>query len=93
MQERDQAVQKRAYKILAFICAVRQDFARPHLAEVLAMLLSGVTSSLSAAKRHRLRCLQVSSCAPQCRPCHAVSAWLPLLCCWPALPWQILTLI
>lgn len=81
MQERDQAVQKRAYKILAFICAARQDFAAPHLAEVLAMLLSGVTSSLSAAKRHRLRCLQVSSSAPQCCPCHAVCARSPLLCC------------
>ena len=76
VQERDQAVQKRAYKILAFICAARQDFARPHLAEVLAMLLSGVTSSLSAAKRHRLRCLQVSDAptmqsAPACRCCAA----------------------
>ena len=64
-QERDQAVQKRAYKILAFICAARPDFARPRLAEVLAALQAGVTSALSAAKRHRLACLQVGPCAPQ----------------------------
>ena len=53
-------MQKRAYKILAFICLARRDFTVPHLKEVLETLLSGVTSSLSAAKRYRLQCLQVS---------------------------------
>jgi hypothetical protein len=72
VQERDQAVQKRAYKILAFICAVRQDFTVPHLREVLETLLSGVTSSLSAAKRYRLQCLQV------CRACKLLMPWLML---------------
>jgi hypothetical protein len=57
-QERDQAVQKRAYRLLAYICAERHDFARAHLAEVLEALLAGVATSLSAAKRYRLRCLQ-----------------------------------
>ncbi len=52
-------MQKRAYKALAFICSARQDFTVPHLKEVLETLLAGVTSSLSAAKRYRLQCLQV----------------------------------
>ena len=60
VQERDQAVQKRAYKALAFVCSARHDFTVPHLKEVLETLLAGVTSSLSAAKRYRLQCLQVA---------------------------------
>ncbi len=59
-QERDQAVQKRAYKLLAFITAKRRDFTLPALREVLETLLAGVTSSLSAAKRYRLACLQAA---------------------------------
>lgn len=61
-------MQKRAYKILAFICAARHDFTLPHLKEVLEMLLSGVTSSLSAAKRYRLQCLQVCPSRESRRP-------------------------
>ena len=53
-------MQKRAYKALAFICHARHDFTVPHLKEVLETLLAGVTSSLSAAKRYRLQCLQVA---------------------------------
>ena len=70
-QERDQAVQKRAYKALAFICSARHDFTGPHLKEVLETLLAGVTSSLSAAKRYRLQCLQVAPAptSPRSPPC------------------------
>ena len=53
-------MQKRAYKALAFVCSARHDFTVPHLKEVLETLLAGVTSSLSAAKRYRLQCLQVA---------------------------------
>ncbi|BDA46153.1 RRP12-like protein [Coccomyxa sp. Obi] len=60
MQERDQAVQKRAYKLLAYITARRRDFTLPNLRDVLETLLTGVTSSLSAAKRYRLACLQAA---------------------------------
>lgn len=41
MQERDQAVQKRAYKLLAYITARRRDFTLPNLREVLETLLAG----------------------------------------------------
>ena len=58
-QERDQAVQKRAYRLLAYICGRRPEFTRTHLGEVLGALLAGVATSLSAAKRYRLQCLQV----------------------------------
>jgi len=60
-QERDQAVQKRAYRLLAYVCGERPDFAAAHLAEVLEALLAGVATSLSAAKRYRLRCLQAGA--------------------------------
>ena len=51
-------MQKKAYKVLAYICEHRQDFLLPHFGEVLAELQAGVTSSMSAAKRFRLRCLK-----------------------------------
>lgn len=57
-------MQKRAYRLLAYICARRSDFTRAHLTEVLEALLAGVTTSLSAAKRYRLKCLQVRPCHP-----------------------------
>lgn len=60
LQEKDQAVQKRAYKMLAYILEQREDFALSHFQEVLDSLLLGVASSMSAAKRYRLKCLQVS---------------------------------
>jgi len=64
LQEKDQAVQKRAYKLLAYILEQRQDFAVAHFQEILDSLLLGVASSMSAAKRYRLRCLQVSELSP-----------------------------
>lgn len=62
LQEKDQAVQKRAYRLLAYILEEREDFVRGNFQEVLDALLLGVASSFSAAKRYRLRCLQVSRC-------------------------------
>ncbi len=60
MQERDQAVQKKAYKLLAHMCEQRQDFLANSFGDVLEALVTGMPTALSAAKRHRLRCLQVS---------------------------------
>lgn len=45
MQERDQAVQKRAYKLLAYITARRRDFTLLNLREVLETLLAGKAHS------------------------------------------------
>ncbi len=59
LQEKDQAVQKRAYKLLAYILEQRKDFAAANFQDILDSLLLGVASSMSAAKRYRLRCLQV----------------------------------
>ena len=58
MQERDQALQKRAYKLLAHACEARPAYLRSHLQAILDALLAGVATALSAAKRWRLRCLQ-----------------------------------
>lgn len=60
-QEKDQAVQKRAYRLLAYILEQRENFARENFQEILDSLLLGVASSMSAAKRYRLQCLQVRS--------------------------------
>ncbi|KAK9864417.1 hypothetical protein WJX84_009705 [Apatococcus fuscideae] len=60
LQERDQAVQKKAYKLLAHVCEQRQDFLAEHFGDVVEVLVAGMPAALSAAKRHRLRCLQVS---------------------------------
>ena len=53
-------MQKKAYKLLAHICEHRQDFLAEHFGDVLEALVTGMPTALSAAKRHRLRCLQVS---------------------------------
>lgn len=58
MQERDQAVQKKAYKLIAYVCEHRPDFLRANCQDVTDCLLAGVVMSMSAAKRYRLRCLK-----------------------------------
>lgn len=58
MQERDQAAQKKAYKLVAYICEHRPDFLRAHCQDMTDCLLAGVVTSMSAAKRYRLRCLK-----------------------------------
>ena len=58
-QEKDQAIQKRAYRLLAYVLEERKDYAFAHLQEVIDNLLLGVASSMSAAKKYRLRCLKV----------------------------------
>ncbi|KAL0054199.1 hypothetical protein WJX82_005285 [Trebouxia sp. C0006] len=58
LQERDQAAQKKAYKLVAYICEHRPDFLRTHCQDMTDCLLAGVVTSMSAAKRYRLRCLK-----------------------------------
>ncbi|KAL3148459.1 hypothetical protein ABBQ38_013906 [Trebouxia sp. C0009 RCD-2024] len=58
LQERDQAVQKKAYKLIAYICHHRPDFLKANCQDVTDCLLAGVVTSMSAAKRYRLRCLK-----------------------------------
>ena len=58
MQERDQALQKHAYKLLAHACEARPSYLHAHLQTLLDALLAGVATALSAAKRWRLRCLR-----------------------------------
>ena len=58
MQERDQAVQKKAYKLIAYVCEYRPDFLHANCQDITDCLLAGVVTSMSAAKRCRLRCLK-----------------------------------
>lgn len=51
-------MQKKAYKLVAYICEQRQDFLREQCQEVLDSMLAGVITSMSAAKQYRLRCLK-----------------------------------
>ena len=58
VQERDQAVQKKAYKLVAYICEQRPDFVQQNCQDLLDCMLAGVVTSISAAKQYRLRCLK-----------------------------------
>ena len=60
LQAKDASVQKKCYKVLAYICEQRSDFLEPQFHEVLEALLAGAPASLSAAKRNRLRCLKAA---------------------------------
>lgn len=51
-------MQKKAYKLLAYICEHRADFLLANCQDLTDCLLAGVITSLSAAKRYRLRCLK-----------------------------------
>lgn len=51
-------MQKKAYKLIAYICHHRPDFLKANCQDVTECLLAGVVTSMSAAKRYRLRCLK-----------------------------------
>lgn len=53
--EQEAAVQKKAYKVLAYVCERRPAYLRAHFQELLELLLAGSAVSLSAARRYRLR--------------------------------------
>lgn len=59
-KEKDPAFQKKAYKVLAYLCQARPDFCRPAFQEVVDALLQGGATAVSAAKRHRLLCLKAA---------------------------------
>ena len=50
-------MQKRAYRLVAYICAHRPDFTDEHMPEVLERLVAVLPSAMSAAKQYRLACL------------------------------------
>lgn len=60
LQEKDVAVQKKAYKVLAYVCEQRTDFvnAPGGLQQALEALLGAAQSANSAARRFRMRCLK-----------------------------------
>ncbi len=47
-------------QVLAYLCEARPDFFEPRFAEVVAALQEALPSSVSAAKRNRLRCLKAA---------------------------------
>ena len=53
-------MQKKCYKVLAYVCEQRHDFLEVNFQDVVDALLAGMASSLSAAKRNRLRCLKAA---------------------------------
>ncbi len=59
-KEKDPAVQKKSYKIMAYLCESRPDFSEPNFAAVLSALADGTATAVSAAKRYRLRCLKAA---------------------------------
>ncbi|PSC74246.1 ARM repeat superfamily [Micractinium conductrix] len=60
MQEKEPAVQKKCYKVLAYLCESRPDWFEPRFAEVVETLTAASANSVSAAKRNRLRCLRTT---------------------------------
>lgn len=57
-EEREPALQKKGYKIMAYILESRADITQPQFQQLIEWLLLNVTTSLSAAKRYRLRCIK-----------------------------------
>ncbi|KAL4855011.1 RRP12-like protein [Chlorella vulgaris] len=57
-KEKDASVQKKCYKVLAYLCEQRPDFLQAHFQQVVSALADARAASLSAAKRNRLRCLK-----------------------------------
>lgn len=53
-------MQKKAYKLLAYLCEERPSFVQAHASSILATLTAALPSAQSAAKRYRLRCLRVA---------------------------------
>eukprot|EP00873_Tetraselmis_striata_P019446 jgi/Tetstr1/439710/TSEL_028129.t1 len=55
LKDKDSAVQKKAYKMLAYICEEHSAFTRDRAQEIVEHLVSGLPSAHPAVKRHRLR--------------------------------------
>lgn len=57
-EEREPSLQKKGYKVLAYVLESRPDYTEVHFEAMVNWLVQGVTTSVSAAKRFRLRCLR-----------------------------------
>ncbi|KAG0554229.1 hypothetical protein KC19_12G074700 [Ceratodon purpureus] len=57
LKDKDAAVQKKAYKVLASICEANTNFVAGKVQDFLEMLVTSLSSVHSSARRHRLRCL------------------------------------
>lgn len=58
LTEPDSAIQKKGYKLMAYLLEARQTFVAAHLTEVLQLLVGeGAKVCVSAARRFRLRCV------------------------------------
>ena len=57
LQDKDAAVQKKAYKVLASICEANMNFVAGKVEEFLETLVTSLSSVHSSARGHRLRCL------------------------------------
>ena len=53
-------MQKMGYKLLAYITEQRSTFLRANADDVMQLLVLGLATAHSAAKRHRLRCLKAA---------------------------------
>ncbi len=59
-QAKQPAIQKKAYKLLAYLCESRPSFISTHANDVVETLIASFPSAQSASKRYRLRCLRVA---------------------------------
>ena len=59
-EEREPALQKKGYKVMAYILESRADITEPQFQQLIEWLLLNVTTSVSAAKRYRLRCIKAA---------------------------------
>jgi hypothetical protein len=82
--EREPSLQKKSYKVLAYICERRPAYLRAHLQELLELLLAGAAAGLSAAKRYRLRWASAAGCTNVVRRVlpPALAAWLLTVGYW-----------
>ncbi|WIA12282.1 hypothetical protein OEZ85_012341 [Tetradesmus obliquus] len=65
-------LQKRCYRVLAYLAAARPQWLQAHLGQLLELLLLGSAAALSPAKRYRLRCLQPLILLLDTTPCPAL---------------------
>lgn len=57
-QDAKSSVQKKSYKVLAYICEKRGSFVASNLEGAVVLLLDGLSSVKTAARRYRLQCLK-----------------------------------
>lgn len=58
VQEKNPAVQKKAYKVFSYLASLRPDFVELHFEQLLDVAVTGAATAVSAAKRYRLNFLR-----------------------------------